>query len=316
MKVMIIKAFGGADVFEAAEIATPEPGANELLVRIKATSVNPVDYQTRRGDYQDLMTLPAVLGSDVSGVVEKVGGAVEEFAVGDEVYYMPELLQGSGSYAQYHVADKSIVARKPANLSHVEAASMPLVGVTVWDCLMIRGQLQAGESVLIHAGAGGIGSFAIQLAKAMGAYVFTTCSARNIDLPKSLGADRVIDYHKEDYAQVIHQETAGAGVDLVLDTIGGDTIERSFTILRPSGRLISIVDISQPQNLLAAWDKNVTLHLVFATPYGAKLDRLRELIERGQIRPVIDSVLPLTEVAEAHKKLEQGGVRGKIVLEN
>ena len=315
MKAMMIEAFGGADMFSETKVPTPEPGANELLVRVEATSVNPVDYQTRRGDYQDLMTLPAVIGSDVSGVVEKIGGAVEEFAVGDEVYYMPELLTGTGSYAQYHVADKSIVARKPANLSHAEAASMPLVGITVWDCLMDRGRLQAGEPVLIHAGAGGIGSFAIQLAKAMGAYVFTTCSERNIDLPKSLGADRVIDYHKEDYAEVIEKETDGAGVHLVFDTIGGDTIERSATVLATFGRLVSIVDIAQPQNLLASWDKNVTIHLVFATPLGTKLDRLREFIERGQIRPVIDSVLPLTEVATAHEKLEQGGVRGKIVLE-
>ena len=169
--------------------------------------------------------------------------------------------------------------------------------------------------MLIHAGAGGVGSFAIQLAKAMGAYVFTTCSERSIGLPKSLGADRVIDYQKEDYAAVIEKETDGAGIDLVLDTIGGDTIERSFTILKPSGRLVSIVDIPQPQNLLAAWDKNVTLHFVFATQYGAKLERLRELIERGQISPVIDSALPLTEVAKAHEKLQQGGVRGKIILE-
>lgn len=315
MKAMIIKAFGGMEVFVEAELPTPEPGANELLVRIEATSVNPVDYQTRRGDYRDMMSLPAIIGADVSGVVEKIGGTDEEFAVGDEVYYMPQFLKGSGSYAQYHVADKSIVARKPANLSHVEAASIPLVWATVWDCLVTRGQLQIGESVLIHAGAGGVGSIAIQLAKAMGAYVFATCSERNIDLPKSLGADRVIDYQKEDYAAVIRKETDGAGVDLVLDSIGGDTIERSFTVLRPFGRLVSIVDIPQPQNLLEGWDKNATLHFVFATQYGAKLDRLRELIERGQIRPVIDSVLPLTEVAKAHERLQQGGVRGKIVLE-
>ena len=211
MKAMIIMAFGGADVFKEAAVPTPEPGASELLVRIQATSVNPVDYQTRRGDYQDMVALPAILGGDVSGVVEKIGDEVEEFAVGDEVYYMPLVFEGPGSYAQYYVADKSIVARKPANLSHIEAANMPLIGTTVRDCLMIRGQLQAGESVLIHAGAGGIGSFAIQLAKVMGAYVFTTCSERNIDLPKSLGADRVIDYKNEDYAQVIEEETDGAG---------------------------------------------------------------------------------------------------------
>jgi len=274
MKAMIIKAFGDADVFEAAEVPSPEPGANELLVRIKATSVNPVDYQTRRGDYRDLMTLPAILGGDVSGVVEKIGAEVEGFAVGDEVYYMPQVLEGPGSYAQYHVADKSIVARKPANLSHIEAASMPLVGITVWDCLMMRGQLQAGESVLIHAGAGGIGSFAIQLAKAMGAYVFTTCSQRNIDLPESLGADRVIDYHNEDYAEVIGKETDGAGVHLVLDTIGGDTIERSAAVLRPFGRLVSIVDIAQKQNLLAAWDNRPASRVGGEKAEGAAAVRL------------------------------------------
>jgi NADPH:quinone reductase-like Zn-dependent oxidoreductase len=315
MKAMVIKEFGGPDVFVEEEVPTPEPGLNELLVRVKATSVNPVDYQTRRGDYPDIVPLPALLGMDVSGVVEKVGEGVEDFAVGDEAYYMPTLFGGPGSYAQYHVADKSIVARKPSNLSHVEAASFPLTGGTVWDCLVTRGQLQVGESVLIHAGAGGVGSFAIQLAKAMGAYVFTTCSERNVDLPKSLGADRVIDYRKEDYVAVIREETDGAGVHLVLDTLGGDTIERSFGVLRPFGRLVTIVDIPRPQNLLEAWDKNATVHFVFVTQYAEKLDRMRELIERGQIRPVIDSVLPLTEVAKAHERLQQGGVRGKIVLE-
>jgi NADPH:quinone reductase-like Zn-dependent oxidoreductase len=158
-----------------------------VLVRVCATSINPVDYQTRRGDYKELVRLPAILGVDVSGVIEAIGEAVTDFKVGDNVYYSPQIFGEFGSYAQYHVADAAIVALKPANLSHVEAASLPLAGGTAWDCLVTRGNLQVGETVLIHAGAGGVGSIAVQLAKAIGAYVFATCSSRNRDFVTELG---------------------------------------------------------------------------------------------------------------------------------
>jgi NADPH:quinone reductase len=179
MKAAVLTAFGDAEKFEIQTVPIPTLKANQVLVRVCATSINPVDYQTRRGDYKELVQLPAILGVDVSGVIEAIGEAVTDFKVGDNVYYSPQIFGESGSYAQYHVADAAIVALKPANLSHIEAASFPLAGGTAWDCLVTRGNLQVGETVLIHAGAGGVGSIAIQLAKAMGAYVFTTCSAEN-----------------------------------------------------------------------------------------------------------------------------------------
>ena len=314
MKAAVLTAFGGVNGFEIQEVPEPKPKPHQVLVRVHATSLNPVDYQTRRGDYQNLVKLPAILGVDISGVIKAVGESVTTFKVGDEVYYSPQLFGESGSYAEYHVADQQLVAHKPANLSHLEAACFPLAAGTAWDCLVTRGQLQVGESVLIHAGAGGVGSFAIQLAKAMGAYVFTTCSSKNHDLVKKLGADYAIDYKAEDYVEVI-QRVTNEGVDLVLDTIGGETIQRSPQVVRPYGRLVSIVDIATPQSLLEAWAKNLTVHFVITPQYRAKLDSLRHLIERNHLHPVIDSVMPWTQVAQAHQRLEQGGTKGKVVLQ-
>lgn len=315
MEAAVLTAFGDAEVLQVQTVPKPSPQPSQVLVKVCATSINPVDYQTRRGDYKELVELPAVIGVDISGVVEVVGDGVREFQVGDEVYYSPQIFGELGSYAQYHVADADIVALKPANLSHAEAACFPLAGGTAWDCLMTRGNLQVGESVLIHAGAGGVGSLAIQLAKAAGAYVFTTCSARNRELAEELGADHVIDYRKDDYVEVILRETKGVGVDLVLDTVGGETLQRSPEVLRSFGRLVSIVDTAAPQSLLEAWGKNLTIHFVLTPQYRAKLDGLRKLIERSQLRPIVSSVLPWQQVAKAHKQLEAGGMRGKIVLQ-
>ncbi|BDA74029.1 NADPH:quinone oxidoreductase [Calothrix sp. PCC 7716] len=315
MQAAVLTAFGRPEVFEFQNIPKPVPSSTQVLVRVHATSINPVDYQTRRGDYKDLVRLPAIIGVDVSGVIEAIGEAVTSFKVGDEVYYSPQIFGEFGSYAQYHVAEESIVAVKPINLTHVEAACFPLAGGTAWDCLVTRGNLQVGETVLIHAGAGGVGSMAIQLAKAMGAYVFTTCSAENFDFVKKLGADYPIDYKHENYIEVIYRETNGRGVDLVLDTVGGDTIERSSEVIHPFGKLVTIVDTATPQILLDAWGKNLTIHFVFSPQYGGKLDALRNLIERYQIRPVIDSVLPWSDIVQAHQRLEKGGMRGKIVLQ-
>lgn len=315
MKAAVLTAFGDAESFEIQTVPKPIPKADQVLVKVCATSINPVDYQTRRGDYKSLIQLPAIIGVDVSGVIETIGAAVTEFKVGDEVYYSPQVFSEPGSYAQYHVAEAAIVALKPANLSHAEAACFPVAGGTAWNCLVLRGNLQVGETVLIHAGAGGVGSIAIQLAKAIGAYVFTTCSSKNQDFVRGLGADRAIDYKNEDYMEVIRQETNGLGVDLVLDTIGGKTIQHSLEIIRPFGRLVSIVDIAEPQSLLEAWGRNLTIHFVFTSDYRAKLDALTKLIERNQLRPVIDSILPWERVVQAHQRLEQGGMQGKIVLE-
>jgi NADPH:quinone reductase len=315
MRAMVIRDFGGTEVFEPKEVPTPVPKREQVLVKVLATSVNPLDYQTRRGDYRTVVQLPAILGSDVSGVIEAVGESVTEFKIGDEVYYTPQIFSGDGSYAEYHVADKSIVAHKPQNLSHFEAASLSLTGGTAWEALVTRGKLQVGESVLIHAGAGGVGSIAIQLAKAIGAYVYTTCSKQNAEFVTGLGADYIIDYKSEDYVEVIDRETRSKGVDFVFDTIGGDTIERSPLVMSEFGRLATIVDIVRPQSLLKHWGKNATIHFIFTQQYKAKLDALRVLIERKQVKPLIDSVVPLSEVAKAHARVEHGGVRGKVVLD-
>ena len=314
MKAVLLTGFGGGDVLEAAEVPVPVPGPDQLLVRIRAAAVNPVDYQTRRGDYRDELALPAVIGSDLSGVVEAVGENVGDFAKGDEVYAQPRTFEGHGGYAQYTVIDAAIAARKPAGISHEEAACIPCAGGTAWECLVVRGKLRPGETVLIHAAAGGVGSYAVQIARAAGARVFATCSPRGAGFVRAIGVDRLIDYTREDYAEVIRAETDG-GVDLVLDTIGGDAIARSGEVLRPFGRLATIVDIPDPQSLLPLWDRNATVHFVFSPPSREKLDALGALVERGKVRSYVDSVVPLSQVAAAHERLERGGVQGKIVLD-
>lgn len=316
MKAMVLKSFGGPDSFELSDVPKPVPQAGQVLVRVHATSINPLDYQVRRGDYPDLVPLPAITGHDVSGVVEAIGPGVSAFAPGDEVWYTPQIFDGQGSYAQYHVAAESIIARKPASLSHLEAASLSLVGGTVWEALTVRAVLRVGESILIHGGAGGVGHVAIQVAKAMGARVFTTVREANADFVRSLGADVVIDYTQEDYVEAIMRETAGHGVDVVFDTIGGDTLSRSADVLAQLGRVVSIVDIAQPQNLVHAWGKNASYHFVFTRQNRGKLDELSALVERGQLRPHVGAVYSLADIPLAHARLESGnnGLLGKIAI--
>lgn len=316
MKAMILKSFGGAESFELNDVPKPVPQAGQVLVRVHATSINPLDYQVRRGDYPDLVPLPAITGHDVSGVVEAIGPGVSAFAPGDEVWYTPQIFDGQGSYAEYHVASENIIARKPASLSHLEAASLSLVGGTVWEALTVRAVLRVGESILIHGGAGGVGHVAIQVAKAMGARVFTTVREANAEFVRSLGADVVIDYTQEDYVEAIMRETAGHGVDVVFDTIGGDTLSRSADALAQLGRVVSIVDIAQPQNLVQAWGRNASYHFVFTRQNRGKLDELSALVERGQLRPHVGAVYSLADIPLAHARLESGnnGLLGKIAI--
>ncbi|QXH75199.1 NADPH:quinone oxidoreductase [Pseudomonas atacamensis] len=316
MKAMILKSFGGPDSFELSDVPKPVPQAGQVLVRVHATSINPLDYQVRRGDYPDLVPLPAITGHDVSGVVEAIGPGVSAFAPGDEVWYTPQIFDGQGSYAEYHVAAESIIARKPASLSHLEAASLSLVGGTVWEALTVRAVLRVGESILIHGGAGGVGHVAIQVAKAMGARVFTTVREANAEFVRSLGADVVIDYTQEDYVEAIMRDTAGHGVDVVFDTIGGDTLSRSADALAQLGRVVSIVDIAQPQNLVQAWGKNASYHFVFTRQNRGKLDELSALVERGQLRPHVGAVYSLADIPLAHARLESAnnGLLGKIAI--
>lgn len=316
MKAMTLKSFGGVEAFELRDVPKPIPQAGQVLVKVHATSINPLDYQVRRGDYRDLVALPAITGHDVSGVVEAVGPGVMAFVPGDEVWYTPQIFDGPGSYAEYHVANEHIIASKPASLSHLEAASLSLVGGTVWEALVGRVALKVGESILIHGGAGGVGHVAIQVAKAIGAKVFTTVREDNFEFARSVGADVVIDYRQEDYVDAIMRETAGRGVDVVFDTIGGDTLSRSADALAQLGRVVSIVDIAQPQNLIEAWGKNASFHFVFTRQNRGKLDELSTLVDRGQLRPHVGAVYSLADIPLAHALLEtpNNGVRGKIAI--
>lgn len=318
MNAMVLTRFGGYDAFELRRVAVPAVGARQVRVRVHATALNPLDYQIRRGDYAEHVPLPAVIGHDISGVIEEVGSEVTGFEVGDEVYYTPRIFGGMGSYAEQHVADVELIGRKPRNLSHLEAASLTLAGGTVWEAFVTRAQLGIGETILIHGGAGGVGTLAIQVAKAMGARVITT--ARNDDAAflRSLGADDVIDYTATDYVDAVLALTGGSGVDVVFDTIGGDTLTRSPRVLADFGRVVSLVDISTPQNLVDAWGKNAAYHFVFTRQNRGKLDALTRLVERGLVKPVIGAVLPLARMGEAHALLEGGsarGLRGKVVID-
>jgi NADPH2:quinone reductase len=316
MKAMILGAFGGPESFELRDIPKPVPQAGQVLVRVYATSINPLDYQVRRGDYSDLVPLPAITGHDISGVIEEVGPGVTGFIPGDEVWYTPQIFDGPGSYAEYHVAAEGIVGKKPASLSHLEAASLTLVGGTVWEALVVRAALRVGETILVHGGAGGVGHIAIQMAKAMGARVFTTVREANAEFARSLGADVIIDYEKEDYVDAVIRETAGRGVDVVFDTIGGDTLSRSPDVLAQLGRVVTIVDIAQPQNVVQAWGKNASYHFVFTRQNRGKLDELSALVARGQLRPRIGAVYSLADIPLAHARLESrnNGIQGKIAI--
>ncbi|MFH8617567.1 zinc-binding dehydrogenase [Streptomyces sp. NPDC017979] len=319
MRVMELVRFGTADTaFATRELPRPTPGPGQVLVRVAATSVNPLDLQTRRGDYRDQVALPAVIGNDVSGVVVGTGPGADDFQPDDEVWYLAPVFAGQGTYAEFHVVDQALIAPKPARLSHVEAAGLALVGVTAWEALVERAGVRGGERVLVHGGAGGVGSAAIQVARALGAEVVTTARARDHAFVTELGADHAIDFSAGDYVPQVREL---GGVDVVLDTVGGDTLTRSPEVLIDRGRVVTIVDIPEPQNLLAAWGVNATYHFLFAGAGRAKLEALGRLVDQGKLRPVIGAVLPLADIAQAHALLEGGSTgegrrrpRGKIAI--
>lgn len=318
MKAVVLARFGGPEVFELRDVPVPQVGPRQVRVRVHATAVNPLDFQIRRGDYAEHVPLPAITGHDISGVIEEVGSHVTEFRVGDEVYYTPQIFGGPGSYAEQHVADVDLVGHKPQNISHLEAASLTLVGGTVWEGLVTRARLTVGETILVHGGAGGVGTIAIQVAKAMGARVITTARAGEHEFVRSLGADAAIDYTSADYVDAVAELTRGKGVDVVLDTVGGDTLTRSPLALTDGGRVVSIVDIAQPQNLIEAWGRNAAYHFVFTRQNRGKLDALTALVERGLVRPVIGATLPLARTGEAHELLENRrsyALHGKVAID-
>ncbi|MDM1377675.1 zinc-dependent alcohol dehydrogenase family protein [Myroides marinus] len=304
MKAAILEEFGPVTNFIIKEVPIAKPKFKEVLAKVLATSINPLDYQIRRGDYKNELSLPVITGHDVSGVIVELGQGVENFKVGDQVYYSPEIFNGPGSYAQYHCASESIIALKPKNISHLEAATLPLAAGTAWEMLVTRAQLKINQTILIHGGAGGVGIPTIQIAKAMGATVFTTARDVHHDFLLELGADYVIDYTKENYIDRINELTNNQGVDVIIDTIGGTTLTDSGKVLSQLGQVVTLVDITQPQNLIEAWGKNATYHFVFTRQNRNKLDELTKLVEHGKLKPIVTKVFSLEDMDKAHDLLE------------
>ncbi len=310
---MVLPRFGGPELFELRDVPAPVPGPGELLVRIAYSGTNPVDAKLRANGSWAGLAPPVVLGYDASGVVERIGPGVAAFAAGDEVYYTPEIHGNPlGTYAELNVVPAAIVARKPASLSHADAAALPLAAGTAYEAVVRRLALRPGETILIHGGAGGVGSFAVQLARACGARVLATAGPANQETLRALGADVCVDYRSQDPAEVALRETGGAGVDAVFSTVGGDAVRRSLPATRPFGRLATILGVEG--DLTPLYARNLTLHGVFLTREGARLRELARLVDQGKLRPIVDAVLPLENVGEAHRRLDSGHGRGKIVL--
>lgn len=313
MKAVVIEQFGPSSVMQLMDLPTPDPGEGEVLVRVKAASVNPVDIQTRRGDYNNAITLPARLGVDCAGVIEKVGKGVQDLHVGDEVFYVPRLLANEGSYATHHIEKAAIVAKKPQTISFEQAATLPLAAGTAWECLIERGRLKSGDRVLIHSGAGGVGVYAIQIARFFGAHVVTTSGLNNKDFVEMLGANVSYDYRGETLYEDLRRDYP-SGFDIILDTVGRKTIENSLSLLAPSGRLVSIVDMTEPQNLIDGWSVNAEIHFVFTTQSAKRLAEIAKVVDAGGIKPIIERVMNLSEIVLAHDLIETGNRKGKIAI--
>jgi NADPH2:quinone reductase len=311
---MVTPQFGGPDLFEERDVEKPHPDAGEVLIRVVAAGTNPVDAKFRAAGGSVGLKAPIVLGVDISGVVEEVGPGVTDLAPDDEVYYTPEVFgpNSNGAYAEYHVVKADIVAKKPASLSHEAAAAVPLAGGTAYEAIVRRLALRVGETILIHGGAGGVGSFAVQIAKAAGARILASASSDNQEILKELGADMTVDYKSQDVTEVALDDTGGEGVDAVFDTVGGGTIVDSIPATKSFGRLATI--LGAQGDLTPLYQKNQTLYGVFLTRERARLEELSALIERGQVRPLVAEVLPLEEVGKAHERLDSGHGRGKVVL--
>jgi NADPH:quinone reductase-like Zn-dependent oxidoreductase len=306
MNAVRIHEFGGRDVLKFEQAPRPTPGEGELLVRVHAASVNPVDWKVRKSGGRGWLKieLPFTPGYDVSGVVEEVGPGVTKFKAGDAVYAFMDLNRG-GAYAEYAIVKESEAAMKPAKVSHAEAAAVPLAALTAWQALFDTADLQPGQTVLIHAGAGGVGHFAVQLAKWKGARVIATASQSNHEFLRQLGADEVIDYRTQDFAEIVKD------ADVVLDSIGGKTQADSFKVLRKGGILVSIVGQPSKQK---AQESSVRGEGILVQPSSEQLAQIAKLIDEGKLKPVVSHAFPLKDVAKAHEQSETGHTRGKIVL--
>ncbi|CAM5362320.1 NADP-dependent oxidoreductase OS=Streptomyces alboniger OX=132473 GN=CP975_06760 PE=4 SV=1 [Streptomyces alboniger] len=331
MKTFLIERYGDKAGVRAGEMPDPHVGAEDVLVRMHAASVNPLDLRLRDGDFKAFLPyrLPLVLGNDLAGVVVRVGPAVTRFAVGDEVYARPDK-DRIGTFAELLALHQDDVAVKPATLTMEEAASLPLVALTAWQALVERAQVRPGQKVLIHAGSGGVGTIAVQLAKQLGAHVATTVSTAKVDVVRKLGADVVVDYRKQAF------ETVLDGYDVVLDTLGGETLDKSLRVLKPGGRVISIAgppDAAFAREVGAgailrlvmsalsfrirrrAKRRDATYSFLFMRASGEQLRGLTPFFEAGRIRPVVDRVFPFDQTRQALEYVEEGHVKaGKVVI--
>lgn len=330
MKALTFKRYGKSPEIGFAQVPRPELKPNEILVEVHAAGINPIDNMITTGIFKPILRfeLPAIMGSDLAGVVAEVGSSVTRFKIGDAIFANVFDL-GTGSIAEFAVVPENVAAPKPANLDFVQAASIPMVGLTSWQALKERADLQPGQKVFIPAGSGGIGTFAIQFAKYLGAKVATNTSTANVQMVSSLGADEVIDYKKQAFEKVLR------GYDLVLGTIRGDAIEKSVDILKPGGKIVSLVGpLDKPfararrlnvflvfvfglmsrKIVRLARKKDVEYSFLFARPEGAQLNEIGKLLESERIRPVIDKVFAFEQAKEALEYLAQGRAKGKVVI--
>jgi len=306
MKAVCIYSYGGPEVLVYEDAPRPHPDAGEVLVRVHAAGINPVDWKIREGHLKETLhhTLPLVLGWDVSGVVEALGSGLTRLKLGDEVFSRPDISR-DGAYAEFIVIREAEVALKPKSIDHIHAAALPLAGLTAWQTLFDAAGLAAGQRVLIHAAAGGVGSLAVQLAKGKGAHVIGTAAAHNHDFLRKLGADQVVDYDTERF------EDAVQPVDVVLDTIGGDTQERSWQVLKPGGILVSVVS---PPLAATAAVHGVRQAFVFTQPNAGQLAELARLADAEKLKAIVETVLPLSDATRGQELSARGHTRGKIVL--
>jgi alcohol dehydrogenase len=330
MKAYILDGYGKKAQLRAGEVPEPELREDEVLVQVHASGVNLLDSKIRDGEFKLILPyrLPLVLGHDVAGVVTKLGSRVRQLKVGDEVYARPDDFR-IGTFAEFVAVKESSLALKPNNISMEEAASLPLVALTAWQALVEKGQLKKGQKVFIQAGSGGVGTFAIQLAKHLGAFVATTTSTGNIALVKSLGADIVIDYKTVDF------ETILSGYDVVLNSQDAKTLEKSLNVLKPGGKLISISGPPDPEfaeGIKAPWfvkqvvrllsfgtrrkakRRSISYSFLFMKASGSQLRQIATLIESGAIRPVVDKVFPFASTNDALAYVKSGRAKGKAVI--
>ncbi len=306
MRAVQIHQYGGSTEMKLEKIAIPEPSEGEVLIKVFAAGVNPIDWKIREGYLAEIIphTLPLTLGWDFSGEIVSLGENVNKWSIGDAVYARPDFSK-NGAYADYIVASEYEIAVKPKTLNWQESAAVPLVTLTAWQALKDIGEVKQGDRILIHAGAGGVGIAAIQLAKQAGAFVYTTSSTKNIAFLEELGADEVIDYMQEDFSTL-------ENLDIVFDTMGGEVLKKSWVTLKKGASLISVAEVPDEE---MAVKYEVRASFCFVQANSEQLSKISNLIDSGELRVEVDSVYQLEDVVKAHEKSESGHTRGKIVLQ-